>query len=98
MGEIIYFDWDKYNIAHIAKHNVQPKEAEETFYDSEAKRYDDQKHSSPVEKRYLLFGQTKQKRKLVIVFTIRESKIRVVSARPMNRKEVPIYEKKFKHA
>jgi uncharacterized DUF497 family protein len=98
MARQIRFDWDKANIAHIATHNVVHKEAEEVFYDSKGKRYDDEKHSSDSEIRYVLFGQTRKKRKLVIAFTIRDSKIRVISARPMNRREVPIYEKKINHA
>ncbi len=94
MKKIITFDWDKHNVNHIAKHNIIPKEAEETFYDSKGKRYDDKKHSRESEVRYLLFGQTKRKKKLVIAFTIRRGKIRVISARSMNRREVPMYEKK----
>lgn len=49
------------------------------------------KHSQ-IEQRLLLFGETRKERKIIIAFTIREGKIRCISARPMNRKEVPIYE------
>ena len=27
------FDWDDKNVAHIARHNVEPEEAEEVFFD-----------------------------------------------------------------
>ena len=48
------------------------------------------------EKRYLALGQTRGKRLLFIAFTLRKQKIRVVSARPMSRKEREIYEKEVK--
>ncbi len=35
-------------------------------------------------------------RKVFIVFTIRENKIRIISARDMNRKEKQIYDQKEK--
>lgn len=35
LDKIIGFDWDEANIAHLAKHNVLPKEAEEVFFDKD---------------------------------------------------------------
>ncbi|MEA2082150.1 MAG: BrnT family toxin [Elusimicrobiota bacterium] len=48
-----------------------------------------------MEKRYYAFGATDRRRKLTIVFTIRNRKIRVVSARDMSRRERGIYDKKL---
>jgi len=88
------FQWDKGNEQkNWISHQVSRKEQEEVFYDTKSKRFNDPKHSTPFEKRFLLFGKTKQGKKLVIAFTMREEKIRPISARPMKRKEVPMYEK-----
>ncbi len=45
------------------------------------------------EQRLRLIGKTKKDRLLFIVFTKRGGKIRIISARDVNRKEVPLYEK-----
>ena len=42
--------------------------------------------------RYYALGQTDASRLLFIVFTIREDLIRVISARPMSRRERSVYE------
>ena len=42
--------------------------------------------------RYYALGQTDARRLLFIVFTIREDLIRVISARPMSRRERRVYE------
>jgi len=52
----------------------------------------DEKHSQ-YENRYYVLGKTNSERKLFIVFTVREYRIRVIPARDMNRKEREIYEK-----
>ena len=67
------------------------EEQEQAFYDGKSKRFDDPKHSL-VERRFLLFGETEQGRRLVVAFTVREGRVRPISARPMNREEVSIYE------
>jgi len=56
---------------------------------------DDNKHSK-YEKRYFVLGQTDVDRKLFIAFTIREKKIRIISARDINKKERRIYYEKIK--
>jgi len=86
------FDWDKGNrTKSLIKHSISIDEQEEAFYDIKSKRFDDLKHSID-ERRFLLFGKTKQGKKLVVAFTIREGRIRPISARQMNRKEAIIYE------
>lgn len=50
----------------------------------------DAKHSEE-EDRYFAFGHTNGNRLLTIVFTIREKKIRIISAREMNKKERAVY-------
>lgn len=89
------FDWDEANIEHIAKHNVSPEEAEDIFFDPNNALNEDIEHSL-VEKRFLIIGKTKGKRLLYQIFTRRKGKIRVISSRDLNRKEVPLYEETIK--
>lgn len=87
------FDWDQANIEKNWKiHKVHYKEAEEVFFNRPLKTLKDIKHSQK-EDRFIALGITNQKRKLHIVFTIREQKIRVISARNQSKKERKIYEK-----
>lgn len=92
LGNIITFEWDEANISHLAKHNVLPKEAEEIFFDKNNVQDEDIEHSSN-EERFLSIGKTKKGRLLYQIFTIRENKIRIISSRDINKKEVKLYEK-----
>ena len=88
----ISFEWDKWNIdKNFKKHNVTNIEAEEIFTNRPLKIFDDTKHSL-LEKRFIAHGITHKKRKLTVIFTLRNQKIRIVSARDMNKKEVSRYE------
>lgn len=93
LGKVIGFEWDEANLKHIGKHNVLPKEAEEVFFDKNNILDEDLKHSL-LEQRFLIIGKTKKGRLLYQIFTIRNDKIRVISSRNINRKEVQLYEKK----
>lgn len=87
------FDWDEGNVPKILRrHEVDPKECEEVFLNGSMIR-PDIKHSV-TEQRFIAFGHTNNDRKLMIVFTVRNRKIRVISARPMDRKERHWYETK----
>lgn len=94
LKEPISFEWDKGNDQkNWIKHNVSGSEAEDAFYDNKRLILEDIKHSEK-EVRYILFGKTKEKRMLFIVFTIRDTdKVRIISARDINRKEMILYEK-----
>jgi uncharacterized DUF497 family protein len=86
------FEWDKWNKEKSwLKHNIIYKEAEEVFDDDYAYTSEDIKHSQ-IEKRYQVLGVSKINNKLVIVFTIRKTKIRIISARVMNKNEKIKYE------
>jgi uncharacterized DUF497 family protein len=86
------FEWDKGNIGKNKKRKVGDSEAEEVFFDRNKIVFKDALHSGK-ELRFILIGKTKKGRLLYLVFTKRKSKIRIVSARDINRKEVNIYEK-----
>ena len=89
--EFASFDWDDSNIDKNLKHNVQNWECEQVFFNDPIIILDDPKHSI-TEDRFAAFGQTDWRRQLVVVYTKRCSKIRVISARDMNRKEKQLYE------
>lgn len=88
------FIWDKGNKdKNLIKHNVTNTEAEEAFFDRDKVVSVDKIHSSK-EDRFILIGETKKGRLLFITFTVRENKVRVISARDINRKERRLYEKR----
>ena len=91
--EPVEFNWDRWNIGkNKKKHDVGEKESEETFFDDKRVIYKDKFHSEK-EDRFILLGQTRKKRLLYLAFTIRDEKIRIISARDINKKEVKFYKK-----
>jgi len=88
------FEWDKGNKdKNWLKHKVKNEECEEIFFDKKKKILKDVLHSGK-EKRFIILGKTKKERLLFVVFTIRNKKVRVISARDINKKEVILYEEK----
>lgn len=69
-------------------------EAESAFYDPAYRLFEDIKHSGSREKRHILYGKSLENRILMVGFTIRRPKIRVITARAASRKERLIYENK----
>ncbi len=93
LGKVTGFDWDQANVTHIAKHRVLPQEAEDVFFDKNNVLDEDLRHSI-IEQRFLIIGKTRKGRILYQIFTVRRNKIRVISSRDINKKEVSLYEKK----
>lgn len=90
--EVIYFEWDEGNRdKNWLKHRVDYRECEQVFLNNPVYFYDE--GHSQKEERFIAYGITDQNRELFIVFTIRNNKIRVISARDQNKKERRIYEK-----
>src|SRR3989344_8420673 len=86
LKEVSGFEWDAGNIQKsFVKHEVSNEECEETFFDHNKEIQKDVLHSMD-EKRYVLIGQTRKKRLLYIIFTLRKNKVRVISARDINKK------------
>lgn len=85
------FDWDKGNIDKNLNHHVQNWECEQVFFNEPLIILDDPKHSI-AEERNAAFGRADGGRRRVVIFTMRGSKIRIISARDMNRKERQFYE------
>ena len=87
------FDWDLWNIQkNENKHGVSALEAESCFYDPNLKIYEDKKHSTAREKRYILYSKSMENHILMIGFTTRRNKIRIITARPTSKKERNVYE------
>lgn len=86
----IEFEWDTGNKdKSLKKHQVTNQECEEVFFGQDKKILKDVLHSE-FEERYLLIGKTTTGRLLFIVYTIRKKKIRIISARDINKKELKL--------
>lgn len=85
------FEWDDGNKDKNLKHNVQHWECEQIFFNEPVIILEDSTHSI-TEDRFAAFGQTDKGRNLVIIYTIRNSNLRIISARDMNKKERDFYE------
>ena len=93
LDQLVGFEWDDANREkNWHKHHVVFKECEQVFFNLPLLLYPDPAHSQ-VEKRFQVLGQTNTQRLLFISFTIRNQKIRVISARDQSQKERKIYEK-----
>ena len=91
-SEVTGFEWDEGNLfKNWEKHSVTHLEAEQLFFNQPFIVQDDEKHSQS-EPRWYGLGSTDARRLLMIVFTIRKNKIRVISVRDMSRKERKAYE------
>jgi uncharacterized DUF497 family protein len=74
------FDWSESNIAHIARHNVAPHEAEEVILNDPIDLSFEMRNG---EERTEQIGETKAGRILRVVTTLRGNKVRVVTAIPL---------------
>lgn len=91
---IVGFHWDEGNARKsIDKHGVSQFETEEMFLNEPLLIAEDIGHSRS-ELRFHALGVTNAGRRLHVTFTLREenTKIRVISARDMSRKERSRYE------
>ncbi len=87
------FVWDKGNEAkNKTKHAVTCKEAEEIFRNRKAVPLGVQIFPKSSEARYGVIGVTKKGRLLFVAFSLRMDAVRIISARPMSRKERRLYE------
>ena len=85
------FEWDRGNSGkNWIGHQVSDKEAEQVFVGIPLRFADDAKHLQ-IEPRYLALGKTRENRLLFISFTIRGTKIRIISARDMNARDKKDY-------
>lgn len=92
VSESCGFDWDTGNVTkNTVAHQISCEESEQVFINRPLFFIDDHKHSQK-ELRMKAFGQTDEGKLLTISFTMREKKIRVISARDMDKRERIVYE------
>jgi uncharacterized protein len=88
---LLGLEWDPGNWRKSElKHGVAAAEAEEVLLNDPLCQVDTP-HSGN-EQRYVALGVTNEGRALFMAFTIRQSRVRIISARPMSRREQGIYE------
>ena len=81
------FQWDEGNASKSSgTHGVSWTEAEQVFMNRPVVVTGDVAHSGS-EARYFAFGRTNGGRLLTVVFTVRGKLLRVISVRPMSRRE-----------
>ena len=87
------FEWDEGNSIKNEKHSVSDAEAEQLFVNEPLVVLEDAAHSA-AEPRWHALGRTNEGRLLHATFTLRAggTRVRVISARPMHRKERKAYE------
>lgn len=92
-NRVVGFDWDVGNADNsVEKYQVSQSEAEQVFFSELLLVVEDQRHGG-TESRWHALGHTFQQRFLHVTFTLRRDAtlIRVISARPMHRKEKAWY-------
>ncbi|MDD3845087.1 MAG: BrnT family toxin [Syntrophorhabdaceae bacterium] len=88
----VTFEWDPGKaMSNLRKHNVSFDEASTVFGDPLAITFHDPDHSLD-ENRCVTFGLSEHNRLIVVAHAERGRRTRIISARPMNRKEREIYE------
>lgn len=93
LSECSGFAWDAGNIhKNWERHQVSVGECEQVFFQRPIIIARDLGHSQD-EPRYAALGQTAAGRHLTVVFTVRDTLIRVISARAMSRRERRLYER-----
>ncbi len=88
------FEWDENKAAeNLKKHKVSFDEAKTVFGDPLSLTIHDPDHSLE-EARFIDIGQSLQGKLLVVVYTERENKIRIISVRKATSAEKEYYENK----
>jgi uncharacterized protein len=86
----IEFEWDVLKAqTNLDKHGVRFEEASEVFFDP---FYQSGSASVDGEKRNFILGYSLSQRMLLVVYVDRDSRTRIISARPATRSEKKLYE------
>ena len=86
------FEWDdKKEVKNEKKHGVSFHEAGTVFGDPLAITFEDPDHSAN-EQRLITFGVSRLNRYIIVSHTERSARMRIISAREMNKHERKIYE------
>lgn len=74
------FDWDLANLEHIARHKVEREEAEEAVTDPAGIPSGNAHRGPQGQRRAGTIGATEDGRVLLVIFELRENRVRVVTA------------------
>jgi uncharacterized DUF497 family protein len=86
------FEWDpKKAEANRTTHGIDFGEALTVFRDPLARIFEDEEHSQ-TEPREIIIGHSVKQRLVLVCFTVRETRIRIISARRATRHERKDYE------
>lgn len=86
------FEWDEEKAAaNLATHGVAFEEARTVFNDPLYVDFYDPDHSFD-ERRYIIIGESRQRRLLLVSYTERDEVIRLISAREVTGSEREAYE------
>jgi uncharacterized DUF497 family protein len=86
------FDWDEYNVEHVAAHGHEWWETEQIILDPD--RLFLQRADTATEDRWVVIGKTESGRVLVVVYTRRGRRIRVITARAPNTREARFFSRR----
>lgn len=90
----MHFEWDKQKAnRNLAKHSISFDEAKTVFDDPLYIDFFDPDHSYD-EQRYILFGVSNRDRLLVVSYTERGNRLRIISAREATQQERESYEER----
>ncbi len=89
----IEFDWDDANIRHLRRHRISPLEFEQVLVNSPL---DLDYQTEGGEDRYKSLGMTERGRVIVAVWTVRDFRIRAVTAYPASRQMRLLYQQLVK--
>jgi uncharacterized DUF497 family protein len=79
----IAFEWDASNLAHLRLHAVSPQEIDEVFWNE---ALDLEYDIEAGEERYKSLGTTSRGRILIVVWTVRDARIRPITAYTASKK------------
>ena len=86
------FEWDVNKATtNKGKHGITFEEASTVFGDPLAFIFDDEEHSAH-EPREIIIGHSERNRLLLVSYTERSARVRIISARPATRRERKDYE------
>lgn len=88
MAADIEFDWDEKNQKYLKDHDVSPEEFEQVIVNDPL---DLEYQTENGEERYKSVGLTDRGRALIVIWTIRDGKVRAVTAYPAGKAFEKLY-------
>jgi hypothetical protein len=91
VAETTEFDWDGQNQQHLKSHRVSPQEFEQVIANDPV---DLEYQVESGEERFKSLGVTDDGRVLIVVWTVREGRVRAVTAYPAGKSYEKLYRAK----